>query len=374
MRVLLTGGGTGGHVYPALAVAEALRRDPEAAQRLELLYMGSRDGMEVGIVGKAGLPFRGISAGALRGRSPSRLLAGLGRTVVGTAQAWRDLGEYPADAVLATGGYVCVPVVLAAWLRRVPTLLYLPDVEPGLAVRALARLAARVAVTSAESKRFLPPRKVVETGYPVRPELWSVDRSQARRRLGVPADATVLLVFGGSRGARALNEAVAAALPRLLELAHVVHVCGGEDEARARARLDELHPPLVERYRLHAYLHTEEMAAALTSADLAVSRAGASVLGEYPAVGLPSVLVPYPFAGAHQRLNAELLAREGASVLLENSDVQAGSLLPTLEALLGDRERLRRMSAAARRLARPRAAEAIAQELRGLVIGRGTRQ
>lgn len=366
MRALLTGGGTGGHVYPALAVAEVLRQNPGAGA--DLLYVGSKGGMEAEIVARAGLPFRGISAGALRGRSPLGLAVGAGQTAAGLAQALGILGEHRPDAVLATGGYVCVPVVLAAWLRRVPVLIYLPDVEPGLAVRLLARFATRVAVTSGESRRFFGPRaaKVVETGYPVRPEVRAMDRLRAREQMGLPADASVLLVFGGSRGARTLNEAVAAALPRLLALGHVVHVCGREDEAAARARQAGLPAALADRYHLFAYLHSAEMAAALATADLVVSRSGASTLGEFPAVGLPSVLVPYPYAGAHQRLNAEALASRGAAVVLENEAVRAGALPPTVEALLGDPKRLREMSEAARRLARPDAAEAIARELRNL--------
>lgn len=378
MRLLLTGGGTGGHVYPALAVAEALRRDAEAggfgatpaspcaAGPHELLYVGSQGGMEAGIVAQGGLPFRAILAGAVRGRSPFGLLVGAGRTAVGLLQALAIVGRYRPAAVLATGGYVCVPVVLAAWLRRVPVLMYLPDVEPGLAVSFLSRFAARVAVTSEGSRRFFAASKVVVTGYPVRPEVFEMDRARGRAHLGLPSDARVVLVFGGSRGARTLNEATAAALPRLLELAHVVHVCGREDESAARARLASLPSGLAERYHLYTYLHSTEMAAALAAADLAVSRAGASTLGEFPAVGLPSILVPYPHAGAHQRLNAEALASLGAAVVLDNAAVRAGALLPAVEQLLGDPDRLAGMAAAARSLARPDAALAIARVLCGL--------
>ena len=373
MRYVLTGGGTGGHVYPALAVAEALTAI--AADKSELLYVGSSDGMEAGLVAEAGLPFRGISAGAIRGRSPLGLALGAARLTRGLFEAFRLLDEAPTAAVLATGGYVCVPVVLAAWLRRVPSLLYLPDVRPGLAVRFLSRFATRIAVTSADSRAFFPAgaaAKVIATGYPVRPDVAQAEREPSRSSLGVPIDARVLLVFGGSRGARTLNEATFAGVGEIAAIGpnvHVLHVCGGEDEARARARRAELPAEIAERYHPFAYLHSAEMAAALASADLVVSRSGASTMGEFPAVGLPSVQVPYPYAGAHQRHNAEYLVRAGAAVLLDNEAVRQGALPGMLRDLLTDRERLAAMAAAARRLARPDAARRIADLLVALRRG-----
>ena len=362
MRLLLTGGGTAGHVYPALATVEALRLE-SAGSTPELLYVGSRGGMEKDIVGRASLPYADVVATGLRGKSPLALASGVLQLARGLIQALGIIGRYRPDAVLATGGYVCVPVVLAAWLRRAPVLIYLPDVEPGLAVSFLSRFATRIAVTSEDSRRFFDARKVVATGYPVRPEIRAIDRSTARGSLGLPTDAQVLLVFGGSRGAQSINEAIARDLPRLLALAHVVHVCGLADESAARGRQAGLDPTLAPRYHLYPYLHSEMMAAALVGADLVVSRAGASTLGEFPAAGLPSVLVPYPYAGAHQRLNAAALERLGAGVALGDEAVRSSGLLPVVERLLGDPDRLRTMAEAARALDRPDAARSIARVL-----------
>ncbi len=366
MRLLLTGGGTAGHVYPALATVEALRKADSTGRPPELLYVGSRGGMEKDIVGRAGLAYADVVATGLRGKSPVALAAGVVQLTRGLGQALGTIARYRPDAVLATGGYVCVPVVLAAWLRRVPVLVYLPDVEPGLAIRFLSRFATRIAVTSEDSRRFFNTRKVVATGYPVRPEIRALDRGAARAKLDLPLDARVLLVVGGSRGAQSINEAVARDLPRLLELADVVHVCGLADEAGAKSRQSGLDPAIAPRYHLYKYLHSDLMAAALVAADLVVSRAGASTLGEFPAAGLPSVLVPYPYAGAHQRLNAAALERLGAGIAVENESIRSGGLLPVVEGLLSDPSRLRRMSDAARALDRPDAARSIARELLGL--------
>ncbi|MHB9091023.1 MAG: undecaprenyldiphospho-muramoylpentapeptide beta-N-acetylglucosaminyltransferase [Chloroflexota bacterium] len=369
MRVMVTGGGTGGHVYPALSVLAALRGRPREAggESLDVQYVGGKGGLEEGIVRRAEVPFRTVAAGAVAGRSPLAVAGNLGRTLVGIVQALRLIGAFRPQVVLATGGYVCVPVVVAAWLARVPSLIYLPDMKPGLAVRSLARLASCVAVSFPAAARYLPSRKTVVTGYPVRLELFAVDRARARRTMNLADDLPVVLVLGGSRGSRTINDAVQAALPEWLPVSQVVHVAGEADEPRMRAGLVALPAGARANYRLYAYLH-EEMPDALGAADVVVSRAGASVMGEYPAVGLPSILIPYPYAGAHQRLNAAQLVSQGAALEIEDEQLSSGVLGQTVRELLGDPSRLAGMRAAAERLARPRAGEAIADLLRRLAF------
>ena len=370
MRVIATGGGTGGHVYPALSILSALRERlaGQTGEELGVLYVGSNGGLEEGIVRRAGLPFRAVAAGAVVGRSPLAVAVNLGRTLAGTFSAWRLIRAQRPQVVLATGGYVCVPVVLAAWLARVPSLIFLPDIAPGLAVRSLARFASRIAVSFAEASRYLPAGKTVVTGYPVRPELFAVERGQARRTLGLGEDLPVLLVLGGSRGARSINAAISTALPRLLPVCQVVHVAGQSEELPLRLVAEALPAEVRARYRLYAYLH-EELPSALGAADVVVSRAGASVMGEYPAVGVASVLVPYPHAGAHQRLNAAQLVAKGAAMQIDDEALGTGALADTVLALLADRPRLDAMRAAAKRLARPDAGVAIADLLRQLARG-----
>lgn len=354
-RLAVTGGGTGGHVYPALAIVSAWRK--VAGQRAEVSYLGSKGGIEETLVEREGISFKGVQAGPLRGKGPSVVARSAGRLLFGMVQASRTLAAFRPDVLLATGGYVSIPVALAGRLRRIPVVVYLPDVEPGWAVRALAPLAKRIAVTSVSSRAYLPSAKVVVTGYPVREEIYGRDKEEARRRLGLQVNVPTLLVLGGSRGARSINKTVGENLGRLLETCQVIHVCGASDEGWLRDQASRLGGTLSERYALYSYLHSE-FPLALAAADLALSRAGASVMGEYPAVGLPSVLVPYPYAGSHQDRNAEYLSQAGAALVLRNG--QTNSLRDAVTELLRDTARLSRMAKEAGALSRPNAARDIA--------------
>ena len=358
MKLALCGGGTAGHVYPALSIAAALQHELPAGEELETLYLGSEQGAEADLVRQADIPLHPISSGPIRGRSPWELTRNAARMTRGVAQARGALSEFEAQVVLSTGGYASFPVAVAASTRNIPVALYQPDVYPGWAVRAIARLARSIAVTAPESLRRLPDGKAAVTGYRVREQFWHVTRPQARQRLGLDPAEKVLLIAGASQGAHSINRAVADNLRSLLELCEVVHVSGRADEAWLAAQAKELPRKLRPRYHLYGYLH-EEFSWAMAAADLALCRAGASVLGELPALGLPAVLVPYPYAGAHQRLNARHLADNGAAVILDDRDLRA--MLSLVGGLLHDSARLDAMSPASRRLARPEAARNIAR-------------
>jgi UDP-N-acetylglucosamine--N-acetylmuramyl-(pentapeptide) pyrophosphoryl-undecaprenol N-acetylglucosamine transferase len=327
--------------------------------------------MEAGLVTRAGIQFKSISTGPLRGRRPWETALNVGKIGLGIFQALALMSSFKPDVVLATGGYVCVPVVMAAWMRRVPSLIYLPDVSPGMAIKFLSRFTTRLAVTFEEARRYLPANKVVVTGYPVRPELQVVSHAKGRQRLNLPENDKVLVIIGGSRGARSINDAIAASLEDFLKITHVVHVCGdGPKDYPELERLRQNLPDnLRSRYQLYPYLH-EEMGAALAAADLVVSRSGASVLGEFPAFGLPSILVPYPYAGAHQELNARSLVDHNAAILLKDGELAAGRLLEVVRELLNDETMLPKMRNSAQALARPEAARTIAEHLRQLAHGR----
>jgi UDP-N-acetylglucosamine--N-acetylmuramyl-(pentapeptide) pyrophosphoryl-undecaprenol N-acetylglucosamine transferase len=326
----------------------------------DILWIGSRDGMEEELVKRAGLEFVGLAAGGLRGMG---LLTGIRNAwqILGSVgQARSILARIEADGILVTGGYVCVAVVLAAWVQAVPVMIYLPDVMPGQAIRFLSRFATRIAVTSEESYHYFKREKVVVTGYPVRPGVFAVDRVQARQALGLEADVPTLLVFGGSRGARSINRAVVAGLRALLPACQVVHVSGRLDADWVVGVAKSLPEELQARYHPFAYLH--EMPQALIAADLAVARAGAATLGEFPAAGLPAILVPYPHAGQHQKANAEYLARNGAAQVLPDDQLEE-KLVPTALGLLNDQETLDEMRELSRSMARTDAAQAIAENL-----------
>ena len=357
MRLALSGGGTGGHVYPALSIAGAVERVLPPGDRLDLLYVGSASRAEREIIQHAGIQMRSVAAAPMRGRMPWEMAANAVKIGAGMAQARCILHDFRPQAVLSTGGYVSVPVALAARAARIPLALYLPDLYPGWAVRATARLAQRVAVTAVESLRRLPGSKCIVTGYPVRQEFWLADRAGGRRRLGLDPEEKVLFVIGASQGAHSINQAIAADLSSLLELCEVVHVSGQSDEPWLAEIRDALPDKIRPRYHLFGYLH-EEIPWAMAAADLAVCRSGASVLGELPAVGLAAVLVPYPYAGGHQRVNARYLERNGAAAVLDDDDLDG--LLPLVGELLHDERRLQKMREAAHRLARPDSAHHIA--------------
>ncbi|MCL7451636.1 MAG: UDP-N-acetylglucosamine--N-acetylmuramyl-(pentapeptide) pyrophosphoryl-undecaprenol N-acetylglucosamine transferase [Anaerolineae bacterium] len=353
-------------MYPALTVIETLL-DPGAGQAAmpalkpqDLLWVGSRGGMEQDLVGRAGIEFEGLPAGGIRGMG---LLTGMRNSLhilksVGTAR--RILAQFGTDVVLITGGYASVSVGLAAWLKRVPIVIYLPDIVPGMAISYLSRLATRVAVTSEESYRFFSRDKVVVTGYPVRAEVYTLSRQEARQALGLEQDVKTLLVFGGSRGARSINRAVVSGLRELLPKCQVVHVTGQLDASWVTGAAKSLPEDLQARYHQFDYLH--DMPRALVAADLVVARAGAATLGEFPAAGLPALLVPYPHSGQHQLPNATYMARSGAAEVLPDAALDE-DLVPRVSALLEDEAKLDGMRQSARAMARSDAAEMIAELL-----------
>ncbi len=357
MRVLFTGGGTGGHVYPALAVVDRLLALEDGAH-IELAWVGRLGSVEEDLVGRHGIAFWPISTGALRGRSPLQVIGSAVSLVKGMVQGRGLIRRWRPDVVFSTGGYVTAPLTLAAWLARVPVVIYLPDMEPGLAIKLLARFARHVCVSFESVAQYFDRRKVVVTGYPVRQDLLNVDRAEARSQLGLDAGRHVLLVLGGSTGAHSINEAVSKHLSELLTLAQVVHASGPGDLDELTRRTAQLSAEERAGYQLYGYLHGE-MAAALAAADLVVARAGASTLAEFPAVGLPAILVPYPYAGPNQGVNAAFLAERGGAIVVPDADLDARLVLE-VRALLGDQERLATMSVAMRAIAVPDAADRLA--------------
>jgi len=316
-------------------------------------------------VNRARIAFQAVDAGGLVGKSPTDAVRSLRALVRGCWQAYRVLGRFRPDVVLATGGYASAPAVVAAWLRRCPVLIYLPDVSPGLAVRVLSHLARRVAVTFDATQDRFPPNKAVVTGYPVRGALFVPTGPDTRRRLGLETELPLLLILGGSSGARSINQATLRDLDALLALAEIIHIVGEHDLHAALQSRGDLPEALRCRYHPHAYLH-EEMLDALRAADLAVARAGAATMGEFSAVGLPSVLVPYPYAGFHQAHNADYMVSRGAAVRIDEASLSGGALSQAVLRLLQDPQQRAIMSERARSLARPDAARHIALELGSL--------
>lgn len=362
MRLLICAGGTGGGVYPALAVLQAV------ADRLEkTLWVGGKGGMEAGLVARYHLPYAEISAAGVHGVGFRALPGNLIKLLRGYTESRRILREFKPDVMLFTGGYVAVPMALAG--TSISNLLYVPDIEPGMALKALSRFADVIVLTCSESHQYFNKKKRTEvTGYPTRSDLNLIDRATALATFDLSSDLPVLLVIGGSKGAHSINQSVFDNLATLLERVQVLHITGTAEESTAQAVHSTLPASLAGRYHPYAYLH-EEISAAFSCASLVLSRAGASTLGELPLFGLPAILVPYPFAWRYQKVNAEHLVKHGAAVMIENAAL-SGQLSDTVITILNDEQKLNTMRANMRSLATPKAAEKIAD----LLVELGTRK
>ncbi len=365
--MLLSAGGTGGGIYPALAVSEALRDLPNPP---DLHFIGSIGGMEESLVGSkaSGLfaSYDAVYAGPLHGVSVPVRARSLLKILRGTLQTFALIGKYKPRLLFITGGFVTFPVALACWLRRVPIAIYLPDIEPGQAIKATAALSKVVYVTTSESAKYFRRGRTVETGYPLRADMLKATRADGIAHFGLDPTRQTLLVFGGSRGAKSVNAALVAILPELLALdIQIIHVSGELDWPSVAAAREALLAEQRTRYHAYNYLHGD-MGLAMAAADLAVSRAGASAMGEFPQFALPAILVPYPFAWRYQKVNADWLASRGAALRMDDEAMQI-ELLPILKSLFTHTDRLNQMREASHALSQPDGARNIANGLMQLM-------
>ena len=349
-------------MYPALAVVGAL------GKRVEVLWVGSEGGIETSLVERAGYAFRPVPAAGVHGVGLRNLPGNLWQLFQGIQAARRVIDEYRPDVLFFTGGFVGIPIALAGW--RLPKVIFVPDIEPALALRLIGRKADVIAVVTETSKsHYSSDRHVVVTGYPTRSELQVVTRDESRTSLNLSTERPVVLVFGGSRGARSINQALWGCLTNLLDKAQVVHITGELDWPQVEEVQKSLPQHLAGEYHPFAYLY-DEMVYALASADLVVSRAGAATLGEYTLLGLPAVLVPYPHAWRYQIVNADYLVSQGAAVQIDDDEL-GSKLLTTVVDLIEDSDRLSKMAFAMQQLAVASAAEMIADEILGLAKRKG---
>ena len=355
MRIVIAGGGTGGHVIPALAIAQQLKKQLGA----EVLFIGTARGIETRLVPQAGFPLELIRVGALKNVSlmtRAKTLFGLPRAIAASS---RMLSEFDPEVVIGVGGYASGPAMVAAIRRRLPTLAFEPNVVPGFANRMIARWVSAAAVHFEETCRYFPHCRV--TGVPVRAAFFSI----AAKTEGPPT----LLVFGGSQGARAINQAMTtieslAGLRTKIPGIHIIHQTGQRDYDQVLAAY--------QRSGISGEVHKfiDDMPGTFRRADLLVCRSGASSVGEITAAGKPAIFVPFPAAADdHQNVNARALERVGAAVVVEESNLGAAYLVDTIAALIGDSGRLRSMSAAAKSLAHPKAVEEIAEMVARLAGG-----
>jgi UDP-N-acetylglucosamine--N-acetylmuramyl-(pentapeptide) pyrophosphoryl-undecaprenol N-acetylglucosamine transferase len=350
MRIIIAGGGTGGHVIPALAIAQQLKKQFAA----EVLFIGTARGIETRLVPQAGFPLELIKVGALNKVSLMTRLKTMFDLPRAIAASSRLLSAFDPEVVIGVGGYASGPAMVAAIRRRLPTLAFEPNVVPGFANRMIARWVSAAAVHFEETCEYFPHCKV--TGVPVREAFFSISAKTS----GPPT----LLVFGGSQGARAINQATLESLPGLRQKIpnlHIIHQTGQRDHDHVLAAY--------ERSGISAEVHKfiDDMPATFARADLLVCRSGASTVAEIAAAGKPAIFIPFPAAADdHQNVNARALERAGAAVVVEETNLGAAYLVDTIAALIADTSRLQSMSAAAKSLAHPKAVEEIAEMVRTL--------
>lgn len=319
--------------------------------------------MERKLVAESGIDFvryDEVYAGPIHGVKLRRMLSSLAKLSIGTLQAFGKLLSIRPKVILLTGGWSNLPVAAVAWLLRIPIVIYLPDIEPGLTIQVLQRFASKVAITVASSASYFPDGKTVITGYPLQDNRLSADRTTGLQHFKFDANKKTLLVFGGSRGARNINAAIGDHLQALLDDGlQVIHITGTLDYDRMMEQIGDLqhHPS----YRPFAYLH-DDMGLAFAVSDLVVCRSGASTLAELPLFGLASILVPYPYAWRYQKVNADYLVDKGAGIRLNDEDMSE-QLYDTIKVLVDDEQRLSDMQSKAKALANPDGSKQLAQLL-----------
>jgi UDP-N-acetylglucosamine--N-acetylmuramyl-(pentapeptide) pyrophosphoryl-undecaprenol N-acetylglucosamine transferase len=359
LRVALAGGGTGGHLFPAMAIAEALK---ERRPNVEFLFFGTSGKIEARVVPQKGYPFRSIwISGFHRSLRPGNLLFPV-KVVVSFWQSWVALRNFRPHVVIGTGGYVCGPVLAMASWMRIPTVVHESNSYPGVTTRLLASRVNRLLVSFEDTKRWLRRTDhVTVVGTPVRKGLGTVDRATARRGFGLDQDRIAVLIVGGSLGASSVNRAIAASIDMIRSAGlQLIWQTGRVDEADLTSRFDRSGIGCVTGF-------IENMGAAYAAADLVVARSGASTLAELTTIGKASVLVPYPYAAAdHQTRNARSMEAAGAAIVVPDKDVMT-QLTPAILTLADDPSKRRTMELAARQLGKPDAADSIAEIILDLV-------
>lgn len=373
MRILIAGGGTGGHIYPAIAVAKAIKRHNPMA---DILFVGTKKGLESQIVPQEGFELETITVSGFNRKAPLNVFKTLADLQHGLKEARVIIDKFAPDAVIGTGGYVCGPVLLVAALKHIPTIIHEQNVVPGLTNRILSRFVDKIAISFDQSAQYfkVPTGKVEVTGNPVREEIMTSDRTESRRALGFVVDKPVILIVGGSRGAERLNQMSIALIEWIIKQRRPFQVLLSTGNAQYETVLDDLRSKsidLLEYKNVKVLPYIYDMGQALAAADLIISRAGAIALAEITAIGLPAVLIPSPnVANNHQEYNARMLEREGAALVVLEKDLTADKFIDVIDNLMKDKEKLKKMADNSKMLGITDAAERIYDILSRLLATR----
>ena len=356
MKIIVSGGGTGGHIYPALTLIDAVKKKMPNA---EFLYVGTKQGLESDIVPKAGINFTALSLeGGFERHFTLENIKRAADAILSVKRASKIVTEFQPNVVVGTGGYVCGPVLLAAALMKIPTLIQEQNAVAGITNKILSKFVNKIAVGTEPALKNFPADKTVYTGNPIRSEVLTAFREDGLKEFNFTDEKPVVLVSGGSRGARAINNAMIDVLKSAAQKnsAQFLHVTGKGEFDSVTKKLLDLDAPNI---RIVPYLYN--MPTAMAMADLAIFRAGATGLAELTARGVPAILIPYPYAAEnHQEFNARSLVEAGAAKMILNKDLTAEILSATLEELLASPEKLKSMAKASLSLGKPNAADEIA--------------
>jgi len=369
MRVILTGGGTGGHIYPAIAIGQAIYNE---WPRTEFLYVGTEAGLEKRIVPTTKFPFISINVEGIQRKISPQIFRAAWRTFIGIHQAERIIHDFVPHLVIGTGGYVCLPVVWAAARRNIPTIIHEQNALPGLTNRFLSKRVDEVLLTFAEAKERLSEKakeKVTITGLPIRDEIMKVTRQQGLDYFGFNPEKLTLLGIGGSRGALSINKAMLHICAKLQDKVQIIHITGpnGHEQFIEDLKSTGINVGNSGNIIIRPYLHSMEYA--LACADLCVARAGAAFLSEMTAKGIPGVLIPYPYAAEnHQEFNAKSLVQKGAAVMIKDDKLSGEALLNEVSRILFNEPTRKLMATKSKEAGNKQAIEKILEVIRPYMI------
>ena len=364
-RIVLTGGGTGGHLFPLISVAQAIRmKDPQT----EFIFMGPKGPLEEKIFGSANIPMINIRCGKFRRYWSIKNIIDLINLPLGIIQCLFYLLKNMPDAIFAKGGYASVPVVLVGWLYRIPVLIHESDSIPGLANRFLAKFSNRVAISYETAREYFSHSSVALTGVPVRNEIGAGNAQAGRDRFNLSQSKPIIFVWGGSQGAAIINNTVLRLLPELLEKYQIIHQTGEKHLEEVKKIADELGVKTgQEGYYPLAFIG-EELKDILAASDLIISRAGANSIAEIAIIGKPSILIPIEnSANKHQEKNAYTLAQVKATVMVEENNLGQHLLMHTIDDIMKDEERKKSLGEKIKSFSHPDAAEKIAQGVLSMI-------
>ena len=364
MRIVLTGGGTGGHLFPLVAVAKKIK---EKRFDTEFLFVGPNGKMENELMGQAGIPVRNISAGKIRRYFSFMNFVDFFKVIIGVIQSLWILLKYMPDVIFSKGGYASFPVVFVGWLYCIPILIHDSDATPGLANSILGKFADRVAVSYPEAEREFPAEQVVLTGNPVREDIASGEAQKAREFFQLSPEKKTIFVWGGSQGAKLINDKIIDLLPELLRKYQIIHQTGENNFEEAKRRAGELGVKAGHEGYFPVAFIGDELKDILAVSDLIISRAGANSISEIAANGKPSILIPIEkSANNHQRMNAYSVARMGGCVVLEENNLGENLLLSRIEEIMNDLALQKKLAENIKKFYHPEATNRLADGILGI--------